>query len=206
MNSGRRRVIRLPNSDTKPNSLNSIKFYIMKYLTFCFGLLFLLSFSSPVQAQDSQDAISKYFDKYLEDERFTVVYVSGKLFSMFKGMDLDLEDDEAEAILSVVEDLQGLRILTTEEAGGNFYNEALGIINKNEYETLMEVRQGKEENVQFLVKENDGNLRELLLLVGGSDEEFVLISFIGSINLEKIGELQKAFDKHDHDGDHERGQ
>jgi hypothetical protein len=177
----------------------------MKYLTFCFALLFLLSFSPNVQAQNSQDAISKYFDKYLEDERFTVVYVSGKLFGMFKSMDLDLEDEEAEAILEVVEDLQGLRILTTEDNGGSFYKEALSIINKNEYETLMEVRQGKEENVQFLVKENGGNLRELLLLVGGEDGEFVLVSFIGSINLEKIGELQKAFDEKKNEGNNERG-
>ncbi|RMG82935.1 MAG: DUF4252 domain-containing protein [Bacteroidetes bacterium] len=169
----------------------------MKYLTICFGLFFLMGISAPVQAQESADAISKYFNKYLEDERFTVVYVSGKLFSMFKDMELDLDDEEAEAIISVVEDLKGLRILTTEENGGEFYREALNIINKNEYETLMEVRQGKDENVQFLVKQDGDKMHELLLLVGGKDQEFVLVSFIGSINLNKIGELQKAFDKKD---------
>ncbi len=168
----------------------------MKYLTICLGLLFFMTINTSVQAQE--DAISKYFDKYLEDERFTVVYISGKLFEMFKGMDLDFEDEEAEAILEVVEDLKGLRVLTTEENAGQFYEEALSIINKNEYETLMEVREGKHEKVQFLVKESDNVMRELLLLVGGDQEDFVLVSFIGQINLDKIGKLQKAFDDKNH--------
>ena len=37
-------------------------------------------------------------------------------------------------------------------------------------------------------------INELLLLVGGEDEEFVLISFIGSIDLNEVGKLSKAFE------------
>jgi hypothetical protein len=133
----------------------------------------------------------------VEDERFTVVYVSGKMFDMINKMELDLDDEEAQAILSVCKDLKGLRILTTEEDGTQFYQEALKTINTKEYETLMEVRQGKSENVKFLVKQsNNGNtLDELLLLVGGEDEDFVLLSFIGNIDLNEVGKLSKAFDE-----------
>jgi hypothetical protein len=146
-------------------------------------------------AQTSEDAISKYFSKYVDDERFTVVYISGKMFDMINKMELDLEDDEAEAILAVCKDLKGLRILTCEENGQQFYQEALQIINKNEYETLMTVREGKKENVQFLVRQNGDKLNELLLLVGGEDEEFVLLSFVGNIDLNEVGKLSKAFEK-----------
>lgn len=173
----------------------------MKYLTICLGLLFFMSVSTRVQAQEDADAISKYFNKYLDDERFTVVYVSGKLFEMFKGMELDIEDAEADAILEVVEDLKGLRVLTTEENAGQFYEEALSVINKNNYETLLEVREGKNEKVQFLVKETDNVMRELLLLVGGETEDFVLVSFIGKINLNKIAKLQKAFENKGNSGE-----
>ncbi len=175
----------------------------MKYLTILFALLITAASTTTAQAQTSEDAISKYFKKYVDDERFTVVYVSGKMFEMINKMDIDLDDEEAGAILDVVKELKGLRILTTEEDGLQFYNEALKIINRNEYETLMTVREGKSENVQFLVKQSGDAINELLLLVGGKDEDFVLISFIGNIDLDKVGELSKAFKdkggKHGHD-------
>ena len=51
----------------------------------------LLVFAMHSIAQD--DAIKKYFNKYSEDERFTSVYVSNKMFSMFSNDD-DQEDDK----------------------------------------------------------------------------------------------------------------
>ncbi len=167
----------------------------MKIKSILFVCMFFFVGLSAVTAQE--DAISKYFAKYVDDERFTVVYVSGKMFQMIQNMDIDLDDEEAEAILSVCKNLKGLRILTT-DSPGNFYEEASKIINKNQYETLLSVREGKSENVQFLVKQNGDTLNELLLLVGGESEDFVLISFIGDIDMKEIGKLTKAFDK---DGD-----
>ncbi len=177
----------------------------MKYLS----VLFALFLSTSMFAQE--DAISKYFSKYVDNEDFTVVYVSGKMFELINKMELDFDDEEAEAVLAVVKDLKGLRILTTENDGLKYYKEALQIINTKEYETLMTVREGKGENVQFLVKDSNGGdiLNELLLLVGGEGEEFVLISFIGSIDLNEVGKLAKAFEgeiknskHHDQKGDH----
>ncbi len=176
-----------------------------------FAIIFAMLFSATAFSQE--DAISKYFSKYVDDDRFTVVYVSGKMFEIINKMELDFDDEEAEAVLSVVKDLQGLRILTTEEDGLKFYNEAVSIINTKDYETLMTVREGKSEHVQFLVKDsNNGEvIDELLLLVGGDGEDFVLVSFIGQIDLNEVGKLAKAFEDdihHEHqDGeDHEHGQ
>ena len=139
----------------------------MKYLSILFVLFLTAGITSTAQAQE--DAISKYFSKYVDDERFTVVYVSGKMFQMINKMELDLDDEEAQAIMSVCKDLKGLRILTTDTDGGMFYKEALNTINTKGYETLLEVREGKSENVKFLVKDSNGGgtLDELLLLVGG---------------------------------------
>lgn len=166
----------------------------MKYLSILFAIFLTVGFTSTVVAQE--DAISKYFSKYVDDERFTVVYISGKMFSMINKMELDLDDEEAQAVMSVVKDLKGLRILTTETDGAKFYKEALQTINTKGYETLLEVREGNSENVKFLVKDsNSGStLNELLLLVGGENEDFVLLSFIGNIDLSQVGKLSKAFD------------
>ncbi len=113
----------------------------MKYLSILIALFLTAGITTSTQAQE--DAISKYFSKYVDDERFTVVYISGKMFSMINKMELDLEDDEAQAIMSVCKDLKGLRILTTETDGGKFYQEALATISTKGYETLLEVREGK---------------------------------------------------------------
>jgi vacuolar-type H+-ATPase subunit F/Vma7 len=76
----------------------------MKKFSFLFALLFL---GMSIQASAQADAISKYFSKYMDDENFTVIYVSGKLFSMFDNATEGLEDKEVQAIKSVVSDMRG---------------------------------------------------------------------------------------------------
>ncbi len=161
----------------------------MKYLSVL--LIAFMGFAMPAFAQE--DAITKYFDQYLEDERFTVVYLSPKMFEILGKLDLDeLEDEEAAEVMDVVQDLKALRILTSEINTLEFYEEAKRKIDTKSYETLMTVRHDQE-NVEFLVKENGDVIEELLLLVGGG-ENFVLMSFIGNINLKKISKLANSVD------------
>jgi hypothetical protein len=149
-------------------------------------LLFALCFCfAPLSIRAQEDAISKYFDQYLEDENFTVVYITPKMFQMISK--LDLKDPSARDIKEVLQDLRGLRILNTDHDGIKYYKEAISKFNVKEYELLMTVRD-KDENVRFWTKEKDGIISELLMLVG-EKEEFTLISFIGNINLDKISKL-----------------
>lgn len=147
-------------------------------------------------ASAQADAISKYFNQYLDDDRFTVVYISPKMFQLVQKLDIDgdMEDEEVEAVMNMVEDLRGLRILASDVDVDALYEEAIGKIDTKEYEVLMTVRSKNESNVQFLIKdENDGNtISELLMLVGGEDN-FVLMSFVGKINLNKVSDLSKTF-------------
>ena len=161
----------------------------MKYL-FVFALA-ILGFSNVATAQE--DAISKYFDQYVDDERFTVVYISSKLFGMFESMDIDMDDQEMKAISDVVSDLKGLRILISEENSMNFYKEAKQKINTKGYEVLMNVRHEKSEEVEFLIKDDGDTVEELLLMVGAEDS-FVLMSFVGEINLDKVGKMIETFE------------
>lgn len=138
------------------------------------------------------DAISKYFDQYMEDDDFTVVFVSPKMFQLLGKLDTSgLNDREAEDVLGVIKDLRGLRVLTTEKNANSFYKEAMNKINTKEYETLMTVR-SKGDNVRFLVKDSGDVIDELLLLVGG--DTFTMISFVGKIDLNKISKLSKSLD------------
>ena len=50
------------------------------------------------------------------------------------------------------------------------------------------------DNVEFLIKESNNVIQELLLLSGGK-EEFVLLSFMGNLDLNKITRLAKEIEK-----------
>ena len=143
-------------------------------------LFIFLSFVLTTMTAFSQGAIDKYFSEYEEDEKFSVVYVSPKMFKMVSKV---LSEQENQDLKDVVENLDGLKILK--------------VADKHEYEVLMEVREGKHQKVQFLVKESGDVVNELLLLVGetpsaDSAGEFVLMSFMGDIDLEKIAKLAKS--------------
>lgn len=167
----------------------------MKYL----AALLLVATSWSLQAQTTVDAISKYFSNYVEDERFTVIYISPKMFSLFNKLDLDMEEEETEAIMEVVSDLKSLRILVCEEEGKALYEEAVKTIDTKEYEVLMNIRNKGEEQVDFLIKDEGDIINELLLLVGAPDN-FVLMSFVGNINLDKVSKLTEAFEDEEKEG------
>ena len=138
------------------------------------------------------DAITRFFEKYVDDERFTVVYVSPKMFQLVSKIETD--DEEWNKVREVVKDLGGLRVLAADsiEDGLKYYKDALSKVPANEYEELLTVRDGKE-NVRIWVKDTGNIIEELLLLVGSPDQ-FVLLSFTGKIDLDKISELSKTLD------------
>lgn len=177
----------------------------MKYLKFIVITLFFGVFSS-ANLQAQSNAIDKYFQQYVDDDRFTVVYISSKLFELIGKLDvdgIDFEDKEAEAIMDIAKDLKGLRVLVSEEDAMELYKEAKQKINTSEYEILMTVRDKDGDNVEFLVKEDANNtINELLLMVGGEDE-FVLLSFVGKIDMDKISKLAKEIEDEDYDHEEE---
>jgi len=162
----------------------------MKYLT-----IFLIAFLGMSVSAQSQDAISKYFEKHMDDENFTVVYISAKMFQLLGKLEIDeLDDGETQAVLEVVKDMRGLRVLTTDVNAKQMYDEAKATINTKGYEVLMTVRD-EGDDVQFLIKDSGDMeiINELLLLVG-SEEEFVMVSFVGMISLDKISKLANVLD------------
>lgn len=168
----------------------------MKYLNIIFITLF--AFTTTLSAQE--DAISRYFDKYVDDDRFTVIYISPRMFELIGDLDinLDMEDDEAAAVMDMIGDIRGLRVLTSEEDSKQLFQDAINTIDTKTYETLMTVRSKEAENVQFLIREKEGLIDELLLLVDGEDE-FVLLSFLGTLDMKKISKLINAFEEDDDD-------
>ena len=138
-----------------------------------------------------EDAITSFFDKYMDDERFTSIYISGKMFNMFAQIPVDEKEEE---IKKAISDINGLRILTSDQVNGQtMYKEAANTLSLKGYEELMFIREGGDEELQFLVKEDKGKISELLMLIGNK-EDFFLMSLIGNIDLNQIARLAKTMD------------
>lgn len=139
-------------------------------------------------AQD--DAINRFFEKYTENEEFTQVYITKKMFSLIAGLTDSEEDKELKDALNK---LEGISILASDSTDGiKLYQEAIATIPIKEYEELMIVKKGKG-GVKFLIKEEGKTIKELLMLVGG-DDEFVIMSFVGEIDLNQIAKISKKMD------------
>jgi len=164
----------------------------MKYLLF----LILFSTSTLFAQKLPQDAISGYFSEYVDDQDFTVVYVSGKIFSLFKDANLDLDEldeGEVEAILEVVKDIQGIRVLHTERNAMARWKEAKKRIPTDKYELLFKVRTAEGDNVEAFIQDEAAVISELFLLIGAADN-FAMISFVGTVDLTKLSQLQRALE------------
>ena len=158
-------------------------------------LVILGYFAFAVSGNAQEDLVNNFFKKYSENEYVTSVYISPRFFSMFKQMDLSLEDKEAEAIGEMIEDLSSLRILVSEENGKAMYEEFTNTFQKSDYELLMRINNKGQDEVDFLIKEEADQITELILLIGGEETDFVLLSFVGNIDLDKVSKLSESFDK-----------
>ncbi|MES2731774.1 MAG: DUF4252 domain-containing protein [Bacteroidota bacterium] len=153
-------------------------------------LLFAWCLSWQVQAQD--DAISKYFSQYTDDDKFTSVYISNRMFSLFSKVVEDQQEDRD--IKQAISKLKGLRILSSDKLsdGKKMYQEAIRTLPMKGYEELMVVKSEGTE-MKFLIIEADGKIRELLMLSGGG-KDFFLLSMIGDIDLNQVSKLSKSMD------------
>lgn len=138
--------------------------------------------------QGQNNPIDEMFDKYSEKEGFTVVAISGKMFSMFA--DMDEEDKDAD---NVINKLKSIKILSVEDSllnkSINFYKELSSKLDLSVYEDLMVVKEGSD-ITKFLIRQNGKSITELLVITGGPGGNS-LISIKGDLNLKSISEISK---------------
>jgi hypothetical protein len=159
----------------------------MKHIIAAVALMFVVS------AASAQDAISKFFSKYQNDESFSQVTVSSKMFSLFTQMDPETEEDKE--VMEAISKLKGLRILGKQDARNarELYKEAFTLIPIKEYEELMSVRD-KDKDMKFYIKEAKGGVISELLMVMGGNTEFMVLSLFGEIDLKQVSRIGKKMD------------
>lgn len=155
--------------------------------TIAAAILLTMSFG----AASAQDVISKFFTKYQDDESFTNVNISSKMFGLFTQMDAESPEDKE--VLDAISKLKGLKIVAKNNARNSreLYKEALNLIPKN-FEELMSVRD-KDKDMKFMIDEKGGKISELVMIVGGN-EEFMVLSIFGEIDLKQISRIGTKMD------------
>ncbi len=161
----------------------TLKLKHMKKLIFSAIALFA---GATAFAQTAQ--IDQFFQKYEGKEGFTSVVVTEKLFSWVASA-----ADNAEEWQSVAGDIKGIHILVYENAegetrSGQYYNEFMASVPTTGFEELLNVT-SETEKVRLYGKKIEGSKLTDMLMVCDADGEFVLISIMGAIDLDKISKM-----------------
>jgi len=143
-----------------------------------------------IAASAQNDAIAKFFTKYQSDESFSQVTISGKMFSMMAN--LSGETEEEKAMIASISKIKGLKILSKSEARNSreLYKEAISMIPTSNFEELMSIRD-KDKDMKFFTKEAGGKISELVMVLGGN-EEFMVLTLFGEIDLKDISKIGKS--------------
>ena len=150
------------------------------------GVMMMMS----VMVNAQNDVIAKFFNKYDGDESFSKVVISGKMFSMMANIDGNTENEKA--MISAISKIKGLKILKKDDARNSreLYKEALAMVPAGQFEELMTVRD-KDKDMKFFTKESGGKISELVMVMGGNDQ-FMVMSLFGEIDLKEMGKIGKA--------------
>lgn len=141
--------------------------------------------------QSQTNPVDELFSKYSERDGFTVVTISGRMFSMFADMDDENKDEQAD---NVIMKLKSIKILSVEDSllnkNLNFYNELTKKLDLSVFEELMVVKEGKD-ITKFLISQKGKVITELLVVTGGPGGN-TLISIKGDFSLKNISDLSKS--------------
>ncbi|MEN8138641.1 MAG: DUF4252 domain-containing protein [Bacteroidota bacterium] len=129
------------------------------------------------------------FNKYKGKEDITTVSVSKYMFSLFS--DVETDDPDSQEFLDLVQTLEGMKILTTEDAvmAQDIIKSVKKHMDKNDFKELMTVEENGKD-VVFKIREEGKKVSELIMLVNEGDE-VVFMSIVGNIDLKKISKLSK---------------
>ena len=140
-----------------------------------------------------EDVITKYFSEYERRDDFTTIIITSKMFQLIAQIP---ESEDEEDMMNVIRKLNGLKILTSSEypERAELSREAVKIISDKGFEELMIIKEGEEE-IKFLIHEDDGHISEFVMLIAEDEEgDFFLMTMTGNLQLEDISRLSKTLD------------
>jgi len=156
---------------------------------FIIGVLTL--FSATAFGQKTY-TINQFYNKYGHEKNVINVKLPGWLIRFAGAMGTgSMDDDEGkDALKKFVKKLKGLRMIVTEDANpipADEMNRLMEGVKQQDFEDLFKVR-SKGVNVNFMVKERGGKIRNLFMVVH-EENTFVMMSLKMKLKLEDIAEF-----------------
>jgi hypothetical protein len=154
----------------------------MKKITFI-----ALAFCSIIAAFGQKDPVEEVFKKYQGTQGYTLIHMNGEMINkLTESMDSGL-----------VSKISQLRILTLEHScdkneGLDLRNEVLNKLDRAIYKEMITINQN-DEDVTILVKESDGRILEMVVVVENQDNP-VLIQVTGDIIFSEVASKFKMQD------------
>lgn len=152
-----------------------------------FGLIMAIAMSSTVVAQD--------FTKYENVKGIDTFVISKSMFKLMSKLDLDTDDEEVKIYLNLVENIDNLRIYTTEsvEYGKQLESDFNILKSKSNLQELMRINSNGK-NVNFYIEpgKSDDYVNQLLMFISSSeqgDTQSVLMQISGNIDLKNISKI-----------------
>lgn len=141
-------------------------------------------------ARAQNDVVTNLFEEYYDNEDFTKISVSSKMFELFTHIEPGDEDEDE--ILEAISKLEGLKVIAADSIANSreLFTKAVKKVSGNGYDELMEVKDAQED-MKFMIKENEGIIDELVMVAGGK-KSFFILSLYGEIDLKKIAKLSKS--------------
>ncbi len=112
----------------------------------------LIAFSVVAFAQG--EPFTKFYTKYADNEQFTQVTVTSKMFSLFTN--IEPGDPNEKEVLDAMSKLKGLKVLAADSTkdARKYYKEAAAGFTGSAYEELMSVKNGKDDSALDMVEFN----------------------------------------------------
>lgn len=152
------------------------------------GLIMTIAFMSSItQAQD--------LSKYDNVKEINAIVINKSMFKLMSKLDFDSDDEDIKVYLDIVENLDDIKIYTTEsvEFGKKLQTDFNALKQKNNLEELMRVKSdGKDVNFFIKPGKSDDYVNQLLMFINSSeksDTESILVIINGNIDLKNISKI-----------------
>lgn len=143
----------------------------------------------------SSTAVAQDFSKYDNAREINSIVINKSMFKLMSKLDLDSDDEDVKIYLDIVENLDNIRVYTTEslEYGKQMESDFNALKSENNLEELMRIKsEGK--NVNFYIKpgKSDDYVNQLLMFINSyeaGDTQSVLMVINGDIDLKNISKI-----------------
>ena len=160
-------------------------------------LLSLLVLCLLAQIGFSQNIIDTHFSHYKGHDDFTTIHIGGKMFEIASQLEIevDIEGQDVKKLQDMASQITSFDMIVGEEMTSpkGEFKKAVNAV-RNSHEELMRVN-NKDGAFLLKIDEHKGTIREVVGIGHGQDE-FLVFSLMGSIELEELGSVINNLNEH----------